>query len=42
MIFVCPGNTRYQVAERLAELGIMVENYSFTSSGCAAWKAEMA
>jgi D-glycero-alpha-D-manno-heptose-7-phosphate kinase len=39
MIFYCPGNARYSVAEALRKLGGMVQPYQFTQSGIRYWTA---
>jgi D-glycero-alpha-D-manno-heptose-7-phosphate kinase len=37
MIFYCPGNSRYAVAETLLSFGGEVKNYSFTKYGLTSW-----
>lgn len=37
MIFYCPGNTRYKVAETLKGLGGEVRNYQFSAQGLNTW-----
>jgi D-glycero-alpha-D-manno-heptose-7-phosphate kinase len=39
MIFYCPGNTRYQVIDALAEFGGRHRRYAFTRQGLTAWKS---
>jgi D-glycero-alpha-D-manno-heptose-7-phosphate kinase len=40
MFFICPGNSRYAVEERMAALGVGMEEYGFVENGCLAWQAE--
>jgi len=37
MFFYCPGNTRYQVIDSLAQYGGYAERYEFTSGGLTTW-----
>ena len=37
MIFYCPGNVRYQVAEALEQFGGQVYRYQFTKQGLESW-----
>ncbi|GET29894.1 dehydrogenase [Prolixibacter sp. SD074] len=37
MFFYCPGNTRYQVVERLLKFGGQVKRYGFTKHGLSTW-----
>ncbi len=37
MIFYCPGNTKYQVANVLGNFGGQIKQYSFTQHGLTTW-----
>lgn len=39
MIFYCPGNTRYNVIDKLNKFGGEVKNYKFTKYGLTTWSA---
>lgn len=40
MIFYCPNNSRFQVIDKLKELGVTHQNYNFQTNGLETWTSQ--